>query len=96
MSDFQVAYEEALRMATHHEDAAEAITDLAATMPSDVDGGEGAPQILGIMRAVATDAGSVAQLNTGIGARVRTAVDVTRGYDAAAAEAFDAWGEEIP
>ena len=96
MSGFQVEVEAADAMADLHDSAAEQITDLAPSQPESIDGGVGGPHLLQILAAIGVDAGKVAQIDTSVAERVRTAVDAVSGYDAAAAGAFRTLGEGMP
>ncbi len=88
MSGFRIEVEAAKAMATLHDEAAGLITDLGPSEPSGLDGGVGWPYLLDILSASSVDAGTIAQLNTSVASRVRTAVDLVTGYDAAAADTF--------
>lgn len=96
MTGFRIEVEAARAMADLHDKAAAAVTGLASSQPSGLDGGVGGPYILQILAAVSRDAGVVAQLNTSVAARVRTAVDTVKGYDASTAEAFRVLEKGMP
>ena len=85
MSDqFQASYDASQRMARVHTDIAADVDDLAGTMPTSLDGGEGTEFILNALAAIADATGQVSQVNQSAAGRLRDMVDLVRGVDASA------------
>lgn len=95
MSDYEVEYQTAQEIARLHTRAHDELAALTDGMPSDIDGGAGADLLLGILRPLANDAGSLTSVNANAAAQMTVTVDRYRGIEEDAEEAFQKMAEAI-
>ena len=88
MGDYTVNYDASQRMSGDHVEVAEDIEDLASTVVTSLDGGEGTEFILNGLAAISEAAGEVAQVNRSAADRLRVMVDRVKGVDADAESDF--------
>lgn len=77
-------------LAAFHDGAATGITNLAGTVPSSVDGGEGTADVLSIIAAVVSTADDIALVNEAAAAQVRAVGQDLGSTDGQVATGFDA------
>lgn len=95
MGDYRIAYDTATEISRLHDSAHRELAALAESMPTDIDGGAGADLLLSILGPIAEDAGSLASIQNDASARMATTVDLYRGIEEDAEEAFRKMSEAI-
>lgn len=95
MSDYAVEYNTAQEITRLHTRAHDVLASMAETCPTDIDGGAGADLLLSILSPLATDAGSLCLVHASAAARMETTVDLYRGIEEDAEEAFEKMAEDI-
>ena len=93
MSDYEVQYQAAQEITRLHERAHDELASLAESMPSDIDGG--ADLLLSILAPIASDASSLATVQTNAANQMRGTVHRYRGIEEDAEEAFRKMAEAI-
>lgn len=78
-----------------HVDAADGIDDLAGSIPESVDGGEGAPDLTGILAVVADAAGTLAMINRASSEMVTSAILDLQVTDEDVASTFEQLASEV-
>lgn len=80
----------------HHDAASTGITDLADSVPTEVDGGLGTPELLAILSAAVETADELAQVNELLAATVKAVHDNLQLTDESLAGSFEQVADQIP
>lgn len=89
MTTLYINHESLKKIATSLSDAGSALDSAGESVPTSIDGGAGAPAILGIMAKLVDNTGQLVVAVNAVGAAIASANSQYLGHDEQAAEAIE-------